>query len=95
MQKVDRGQLLRNANVSVAYYNLACYHELKHRIGTSAADLDRAIADFEKSIELSQDPIDDLLCALNDPDLTLVKQMKRFKDLLKRFDVNPPEAPTV
>jgi CBS-domain-containing membrane protein len=68
---------------------------LKHRIGTSAADLDRAIADFEKSIELSQDPIDDLLCALNDPDLTLVKQMKRFKDLLKRFDVNPPEAPTV
>ncbi len=48
--------------------------------------------DFERSIDLSPDQKDDLRYALSDPDLRALKQMKRFQDLLKRFNIAPPES---
>jgi tetratricopeptide (TPR) repeat protein len=86
--KADRGELVANTNVSVAYYNLACYRALK-----KSADLDRAMSDLEKSIRLSQNPADDMRYARGDADLDPLKEMKRFKDLLKRFNDKPPEDP--
>jgi len=93
VRKVERNELLRDSNFSIAYFNRACYQALRSEAGASAEELDRAMDDFERSIELSPDQIDDLRYALNDPDLRSLKQMKRFQDLLKRFNIAQPDNP--
>lgn len=93
VMKAERGELVANANVSVAYYNLACYRLLKEKSDTEHTGLERALDDFERSIKLSPNPADDMRYAQKDADLSPMKETKRFKDLLKRFIDDSPGDP--